>query len=165
LLAYVNELCGDGAASAPQLYHLDFYAWLKDPSAAGCTGSVRPEINEGDASTKTTVTLAVSSSFSHQQHSVGTQDAPPNAASTEGFAGDSQELDRCAAQNTTLDGKERKLKRISLRLPPPPPHSSEHLPRAVRQAFRKLFESLHLQSPLPAEADAPRFMPQVTPPP
>lgn len=38
------------------------------------------------------------------------------------------------------------LRRVTVRLPPPPPRSASRLPRAVRRAFGRLFEALGLQN-------------------
>lgn len=38
------------------------------------------------------------------------------------------------------------LRRVTVRLPPPPPRSASRLPRSVRRAFSRLFEALGLQN-------------------
>jgi hypothetical protein len=160
LLAYVDELRGDGAACAQQLYCLEFYAWLCDSSPVGRAGSVHQENIPGNGSMDTIPWLHTSSKassiHSHRQNTGAAQED-----STENIIASGTQF---AAGISPSHGKQtRKLKRISLQLPPPPPHCSERLPRAVQQAFGRLFKSLHLHSPLPAETDAPQCMQVASP--
>lgn len=39
---------------------------------------------------------------------------------------------------------EQPLRRLTMRLPPPPPHAASRLPAAIRRAFRRLFSALQL---------------------
>lgn len=47
------------------------------------------------------------------------------------------------ASNEQSDG-DSPLRRLTIRLPPPPPHAASRLPAAVRRAFRHLFSALQL---------------------
>lgn len=49
---------------------------------------------------------------------------------------------------------DNKLSRITIRLPPPPPHAASRLPLAVRSAFRRLFSALNLEDIFADDVDA-----------
>ena len=161
LQAYLSALRGGGgsaASEAARMYHLDFYAWLPD---IDLSGKPTPDWQTGSAA-----------SFAHASTAAAARDprnwAPGAAPNIQGRATqDTQTQTRphAAEQGTKRDQKQShqaddnasttftvgdttdedmKLRRVTLRLPPPPPDCAAHLPRSVRRSLQALVTSLHL---------------------
>ena len=153
--AYVRALRSDGASpeAAAQLYHLDFYAWLRsapgdaseslwrhvdtDPGGGGAMSALRdprnwPREQDSPVAARSSASKADAAAAGSTLHQIDAQDLSSRA-----------DLHSAAPERAAAD---LKLSRVTMRLPPPPPGCAEHLPRQVRRALAALFRSLDLES-------------------
>lgn len=152
LREYLAELKGDGASGAAQLHHLDFFVWLHDVAPDGSATPMWQDVST-DQTRPVGITALDPRVWTPGQEAAeqrARDGGPPEGAARGADAGGADAQAERGGEET------RQLRRVTMRLPPPPPHCAERLPRAVRQALARLFKSLHLPSSLAVEDDGPQ---------
>jgi Domain of unknown function (DUF4460) len=146
LQSYLRALRGDVAAAmeAAQMYHLDFYAWLHDVDPTGAATQERHNVSAGCVGASGTATVL----RDPRNWAPGrAPDAPAQrttSSKSQSASPENRDSQTHAGNPVDLSDAEAKLRRVTMRLPPPPCGCSEQLPRSVRRALAGLFRSLHL---------------------
>lgn len=76
------------------------------------------------------------------EHVLGT--SPANLYTAKWIRCAAMQESRYTAASAQEQNGEQPLRRLTMRLPPPPPHAASRLPAAIRRAFRRLFSALQL---------------------